>query len=446
MRKEWLLTLGSVVITLVVALGLIRWLAPQLLGLPADLQLVRTSKEVPPFFEGVFREKDYQSEKFLLPDPRTKHRAKPLYNRATGMGPNDILGFRNRSVPNISDVVVIGDSQSYGNNAILEENWPSQMQAYLSDKAASVYNMSVGGWGAVQYFDMARNATVFQPRAMVVAFYTGNDPLDSFIMAYGSEQWGAFIPNEGLSADDAPSVEFPPPKSEWWKVEFSDGVKTVFTPGLRLNSNQDHPAVKAGYQIMASAARKISELAAPVGVRPIFVIIPTKELAYRDKIADEGVAVPEAYKTLVARESENIGWLRRKIEAIPNAEYVDVVTPLQQAARESMPLYPPNMNGHPVAPGYAVIGKSVAGAVSSSLPDIPQGPVARRTGKESYDLFLVRGREVQPVPNATLLIDNGWEKSVPMLQGRLPAGLEWKQPLRTVDPARFGPKALAGQE
>ncbi|MCR4346774.1 MAG: hypothetical protein NUV55_06190, partial [Sulfuricaulis sp.] len=41
------LSIGVVVITLTVAIGLIRWFAPQLLGIPVDLQSVRVSKEVP---------------------------------------------------------------------------------------------------------------------------------------------------------------------------------------------------------------------------------------------------------------------------------------------------------------------------------------------------------------------------------------------------------------
>ena len=40
-RREWLLVVGSVTLALVVSLGLLRWFAPQLLGLPAYLDAPR---------------------------------------------------------------------------------------------------------------------------------------------------------------------------------------------------------------------------------------------------------------------------------------------------------------------------------------------------------------------------------------------------------------------
>ena len=53
LKKEWLLMGVSVIATLLLALGLVRWFAPQLLGIPVDLQLVKVQKEVPPFFDNI---------------------------------------------------------------------------------------------------------------------------------------------------------------------------------------------------------------------------------------------------------------------------------------------------------------------------------------------------------------------------------------------------------
>src|SRR5210317_1243898 len=62
MRKEWLLTLAVTLITIVITVTSLRYYAPQLLGIPADLQLVQVSKEVVPFFDGIFREEDRKAE------------------------------------------------------------------------------------------------------------------------------------------------------------------------------------------------------------------------------------------------------------------------------------------------------------------------------------------------------------------------------------------------
>ena len=72
MKKEWWLAVGITVLTVTLALGVIRLFAPQLLGGARDLQLVQVSKEVPPFFDNVFRPEDYASREFILQDPYVK--------------------------------------------------------------------------------------------------------------------------------------------------------------------------------------------------------------------------------------------------------------------------------------------------------------------------------------------------------------------------------------
>lgn len=102
MKREWVLLSVSVALSMLIALGLIRWLAPTLLGGPSDLHLVQVNNKVPPFYEGVFRKADYENTDYILKDPFTRVRAKPLYPVIGGMGPTDILGFRNLQVPNIA--------------------------------------------------------------------------------------------------------------------------------------------------------------------------------------------------------------------------------------------------------------------------------------------------------------------------------------------------------
>ena len=139
---------------------------------------------------------------------------------------------------------------------------------------------------------MLKNALFFQPRAIVVAFYTGNDSLESFTLAYGSEVHKEFRPDLSLTKFDAPPVIFPAPVEEKWEVQFKDGIKTVFTPTVRLASNSDQPAVKAGYEIMALIAEQITALAVPKRIPVFFTIIPTKEFVYSQKINSENINVP----------------------------------------------------------------------------------------------------------------------------------------------------------
>lgn len=366
MRKEWILAAATVLVTMSAALALLRWLAPQLLGMPVDLQLVQASKAVPPFFENVFREQDLASDNLLLQDPYTNIRFKPLLPADNTSGPHDILGFRNEAVPNHATIIVFGDSQTYGFGEPFAANWPSQLAALPGQEESAVYNMAIGGWGAVQYYDMFSKAAVrLNPGTAIIAFYTGNDPLESFITAYGNPYWETFRLDPALDSTDAPGIGNLLSVEDAWPVRFSDGTHIVFTPTARLAANDNgNPAVRAGYAIMAEVARRIGALALQQEIAAIFTIIPTRELVYAEKVAQEGLSAPEDYRRLIRMERENIEELAGKISTIPGSRYVDLVGPLQTTALSDSPLYPRQWDGHPGKAGYAVIARTLAAALA----------------------------------------------------------------------------------
>ena len=421
MKKEYLFLFLSVVFSLIAALGLIKWLAPQLLGLPADLQLVQVPDERPPFYENIFRSPGWNSDKIILKDPFTRVRARPFYQDIGGYGPNDLLGFRNSSVPTVADIVVIGDSQTYGNNASMQNSWPQQMRDQLgvSGVGVSVYTMAAGGWGAVQYLEMARYALLFRPQVIIVAFYTGNDPMDTFITAYGMERWKSLRPETNLSAEDAPKAgTFLADEKARWKIKFSDGVTTEFNPDLRMVSNQSHPAIDAAYWIMLNVAQQITELANKNGIKPVFTIIPTKEYVYQDKISRQGiVAIPE-YQSLIEAENKRIEWFAEELSDIEQAGYIDVATPLRHAALMPGLLYPENVNGHPLKLGYALLGKLIAGGISDGLTQnkiddgvigvmLREAPVGT---KAPVGIALKKGNTVRLFESMDLASQYGWEQ------------------------------------
>ncbi|HYQ71062.1 MAG TPA: SGNH/GDSL hydrolase family protein, partial [Gammaproteobacteria bacterium] len=363
-KREWLLAAGSVLFTVVAAVSLLRWLAPQLLGIPADLQLVQASETVPPFFENIFREQDFAGEGLLLHDPYTNIRFRPLLPADGSSGPHDMLGFRNSGIPNHPAVIVIGDSQTYGIGEPFAHNWPSQLAALLQD-GDSVYSMAIGGWGAVQYLDMAGKAIRLQPQTLIIAFYTGNDPLDAFATAYGNDHWQSLRIEPELDKTDAPEIGNLLSVEDAWPVRFSDGTYIVFTPRGRLTVNDTgYPAVRTGYAIMAEVARRIAALAREHDISVVFTIIPTRELVYAGKVTQAQLDAPETYRQLVRMEQENIASLAGSIRSLPGARYVDLVQPLQAAALTDAALYPRQWDGHPGRQGYAVIARTVAQAVS----------------------------------------------------------------------------------
>ncbi len=441
-RSEAVLTVASVGLAVLVALGLIRWLAPQLLGIPADLRLVSVAKEVPPFYENIFREDVPTQDVFILQDPIARVRAQPLFPDLVAIGPHDVLGFRNSAVPSTADVVVIGDSQTYGNNARLEENWPSRMAALLQAKRPVVYAMATGGWAATQYLQMMPYALRLRPRVIVLAFYAGNDAAESFTVAYGSEHWKFLRPDGALAAAGLPGARFPPPPEDVWRVSLPSGSQLAFTPKLRLVSNDiSYPAVRAGWEIMAEAMRRSVRMAKAAHVEMAVTVIPTKELAYAQRIGSMHLSPPAEYVRLVNAESANIARLESAAKSA-GARYVDLVKPMQNAAMHSASLYPENENGHPLPEGYAVIAAELAPAVGAPLPPRPKGIVAVHYTKTEYALFLVND-EGAWTATPEWLEKNGWPaETVPSLVERDLATIPMRGPLDHVDRKRFGPQIL----
>ncbi len=438
MKREWILLVGVVTATSVIVLASVRWFAPQLLGIPIDLQSVRVSESLPPFYDGIFRRAD--SEEFLLKDPSIRVRARPFMPRGFTVGPHDLLGFRNRGIPNIADVVVLGDSQTYGVNVLMEYSWPSQLQADLGSHT-SVYSMATGGWGAVQYLDMFNKSLIFKPQVLVVAFYSGNDPMESYLLAYGVEKWAPLkVAHDLDESDRPPAAEI---TEESWQVAFSDGVKTTFTPKHRLQSNDGAFAVvREGWAIMEKVGRKISDMASEHGVALIYTIIPTKELAYKRKVDAEGMDPDPLYSRLVSTEHVNIKRLASVFTELTNVTYVDLVEPLQQAALQSTRIYPLNANGHPVYAGYKTISQAIAPIAKGLVRPVRRSLalVVLEDGTKRYLLLTRRGALLFPKPETAER--NGWKLAdAKQLRIREFTRLPFLGATDDVDPSKLGPPA-----
>jgi hypothetical protein len=293
---------------------------------------------------------------------------------------------------------------------------------------------------------MFSHALAFRPRVVVVAFYTGNDPLESFQMVYGNEHWQSLVPDPALSADDIPALALEAAGEDQWDGAFRDGVHTVFTPRYRLASNDEHPVVSAGYSIMANVAARIAGLAQENAVQLIFTIIPTKELVYAARVEAEGLDAPADYNRLVASEQRRIADLRGRLEVLPGVRYVDLLEPLQQAALGKDRLYPDTVNGHPVAAGYRIIGRELARAAGEMLPASPSGLYALMD-EDTFNVLLVNREGVWYFNSFDLIEANGWPAAeLQTIELRDILDLPHRGVVDVVDPARFGPASCLKKE
>ena len=374
--KKVLFSVGVTVVTLALGLLVIWLLAPRLLGrgttIPADIRLVRVDEKVPPFYEHIFdyggeeQLDEYHGYQIYLRDPRLGHRPMPLLPTTGYKGPHDVLGFRNLGVPNRFDVMIMGDSQTYGANATFPWTWPSQMAPLLAAGKArpTVYNVSIGGWGAIHFYYLFEKMLAFEPKVVVIAHYMGNDSLECFRLVYANDFFSDFRPNTDLSQDDLPKA----PKTEGWRVEFADKTVHVFTPDFRLICSAKNPVVDAGYEIMKEASRRISAVADRKGVKVIYTIIPTKEMVFAKKIAEEGIDPPPSYSDLVQCEQERIDDLASFFDQLPSSRYVGVLDSLRLAVMSPERIYRFNAeDGHPFPKGYGIIAKALAPDVREAL-------------------------------------------------------------------------------
>ncbi|MBN2448108.1 MAG: SGNH/GDSL hydrolase family protein, partial [Phycisphaerae bacterium] len=106
---------------------------------------------------------------------------------------HDRNGFRNADVPRSAEIVVLGDSQTYGVNATRDEAWPQQLQQITG---RTTYNLAYGGYGPAHYLALLPEAQKLSPRVIIVAMYAGNDLFDCYNLVHGHGQMPELLPDD----------------------------------------------------------------------------------------------------------------------------------------------------------------------------------------------------------------------------------------------------------
>ncbi len=344
---------------------------------------------------------------------------------------HDMGGFRNSSTPKSSDVVALGDSQTYGVGVLADESWPHQLSE-LSSK--SVYNMGVPSYGPVQSLALMRGAMSFHPRWVIEAVYSGNDLWDAYYRTYATNYFAdlrshdpvvmsaldaaelkapmneQFPDGPGLGDSNPPSllrrflaqhsslwgllravkaVAMNPrrlrsarPDARWADVvsqartsggrwfPFEQGpVRTVLTPQYRLAAlDLDDARIREGLRVSNEVIQRMFATAQHDGARFIVVLIPTKELVFLDTF---GNTAPAALIPLARlRRKEHEMWEEFKNELGTNGiPYVDALPALRDALTAGDSPYPIDSDGHPNARGH----RAIAGAIWSHLRRLEDG-------------------------------------------------------------------------
>lgn len=310
-------------------------------------------------------------------------------------GAHDSWGFRNKKVPKTADIVAIGDSHTYGISAKASYSWPSILQRLTG---RTVYNLSLGGYGPVEYYYLLKTkGLTLSPSLVIVGLYLGNDISNAYGSVYGSDYWKSlrradFNPKQKIMRFKLDRQKFSYRLSQWlpghsvlYRIisssvigdelrnlreiyrgeevimfrEKAHNITTGFTPTSKLRAmNLKIPEVEEGLRITLELINQMSELCRENGVDFLVVLIPTKETVYSDFIKNnDSLPNSQTIEDLIRSESE----LNERVKTYlkrHNIAYVDVLGPLRNAAG-AVQLYPTNFGGHTNKNGYAIIAKSI---------------------------------------------------------------------------------------
>jgi acetyltransferase AlgX (SGNH hydrolase-like protein) len=328
---------------------------------------------------------------------------------AAGAAGFDEWGFRNPRVPEAVDIVAIGDSHTYGNNATMSQSWP-YVAGRLTGK--SVYNLALGGYGPNQYFHLLKTRAVkLRPRWVVCGLYLGDDFENAFLMSYGKEYWSGLrserraLVDADIWKDTDDSCALSPECSRSWHrqiriwlsqhslvyrlvvhgpalgrlkgtfqirraVDGRDertaslivaeaGIEEAFRPvGIRARLDQRSAAVREGMRITFELLGTMADTCRKNGCRLLVALIPTKETVFAEHIARRpDVHLRDVILDLVDQEAHAKARLVEFLDRSGIA-YVDALPALRRRVTEQ--LYTRSDGDmHPNKNGYRVIGEVV---------------------------------------------------------------------------------------
>ncbi len=331
---------------------------------------------------------------------------------------HDASGSRNAGVRPQVDVVALGDSQTWGINVQTVDAWPQQLERITG---RPVYNMGVGGYGPVQYWQLIPKALSLSPRVIVVGLYFGNDLYDEYSFTYANAKHAdlrsnasADLKNDTIQAradsywneeknfhnsygrnslaglsfwlrehsaigrllnriglwPGATDVDFEIDKA--WAQTYPDhavacetgNVRTVLTTAYRLTAlDLDDPRVSEGLRITRLALKRTQERVTTANVKLVVVLIPTKEFVYAELMNGERKSTG-TYARLVDMEQKARQELLSSC-AEDQINCVDALPDLRKAIEQRQQIYPSSAESHPNAAGYRILALKVSEAVKN---------------------------------------------------------------------------------
>jgi hypothetical protein len=330
----------------------------------------------------------------------------------------DDWGFRNPDVPSTVDVVAIGDSHTYGNNAAMAESWP-YVVARLTGR--SVYNLGLGGYGPNQYYYLLRTRGLsLRPRWVVCGLYMGDDFENAFLITYGKDYWVALREEDWKTADadiwEGPGAPLWHHRMRAWLSRNSvlyrivvhgpvfgnlkgalqieraarradssvttlivpdADIQEAFRPGRLLQRlDQRSDVVREGMRLTFKLLEMMHAECLASGCRLVVVLIPTKETVFADYLLESSrIHLRDVIAELIDQE----GVARKRVVEFLDQRGISHIDALPALRRKSAHRLYTRSDGdmHPNRNGYRVIGEAVAEFFAKSGNAFEDGQRAR---------------------------------------------------------------------
>jgi hypothetical protein len=311
----------------------------------------------------------------------------------------DEWGFRNRAVPAQVDLVALGDSHTYGNNAKMEDSWP-----YVAAHSAGVgvYNLGLGGYGPNQYsYLLKTKALGLKPRWILCGLYLGDDFENAFLITYGKDYWSFLRKGDWGQADPdiwqgedydrsfkairtwlsknsifyqllfhGPLLGNLKGALQTKRAPLNPAVATLIVPEanieeafrpLRIQKNLDQsdPAIREGMRITFELLQQMNTESREHGTQFAVVLIPTKESVFADYLSGRpGIHLSEVLNKVIVEEqiarSQLVDFFNKA-----GIAYVDALPALRREAGNHLYIRG-DADMHPAKNGYRVIGQVAA--------------------------------------------------------------------------------------
>lgn len=345
----------------------------------------------------------------VVPDQFLSYRIQPY------SGGHDAWGFRNARVPQSAEIVCIGDSMTYGEQARESESWPAALAAI---DGATVYNMSLGGYGPTEYLYLMQNKAVkLDPKIVIVGFFVGNDLSDAYNEVNFNKNWATYANLNGPDKKAPKLLALQPPAAQFFggfrnwlsrhSLLFAVLLRTSMLDFLRQRElqsrmardpgeyfayrDQNHdvvfnlrdrelfnvqiPSVKTGMNITKKVMLDMRRTAEANSFRLIVALIPTKERVYANLLARAGYVRKYPRLADLVHDEDTA---RDELSAFLGQEHIETIDllPALEMAADKQDLYPLS-NMHPNGYGYSVIARTVGRYLRSSVsPDVTR-PLVR---------------------------------------------------------------------